>query len=145
MVFWVEQFVDKLISICMIFFLILGTIMFAAVIAIQVHCCFICFSCQLSIRQWKFYKVQRESLHLVQVSGDLVNDAMNEYPEFFKWVWLLFYAHLEIDINRVSSCNFSQIAIYSNVIIKAIFWPFLRLCLFIHKLTIPSLTCTYYI
>ncbi|XP_028399492.1 transmembrane protein 245-like [Dendronephthya gigantea] len=66
MVLWLVQFADKLISICMIMCLILGTIVFSAVIAVQ---------------------VQRESMHMVQVTGDLVNDAINQYPELFKH-WL---------------------------------------------------------
>lgn len=63
MVLWIEKFADKLISICMILCLILGTIVFSAVMAVQ---------------------VQRESMHMVQVTGDLVNDAINQYPELFK-------------------------------------------------------------
>jgi hypothetical protein len=36
MVLWLERFADKLISICMILCLILGTIVFSAVMAVQV-------------------------------------------------------------------------------------------------------------
>ena len=36
MVLWMEQFADKLISICMILCLIVGTVVFSAVMAIQV-------------------------------------------------------------------------------------------------------------
>ena len=34
--------------------------------------------------QMFFSQVQRESMHMVQVTEGLVNDAINQYPELFR-------------------------------------------------------------
>ena len=63
------------------------TLVFMFLLSVSDHILFLFFLSSPTLKpQMVFSQVQRESMHMVQVTEGLVNDAINQYPELFRWV-----------------------------------------------------------
>lgn len=98
MIVGLERSLDKIISIFIIFILVTGTLLMALLLTAMVLFLFLffllCFSntAKTEAVSLFFFKVHHESVQIIEVTSNLINETVSNHPEWAKYVRLICFS-----------------------------------------------------